>query len=145
MNYGPAGRKAPHAAILRMNVGKRRVFVGHVDSIVLAGRARVDRRLSPRKVMQVLARVRVEGEAPLEAQTVDLSHHGVSITSPLQLNVGQECIVELGVSVPEIASPPALRAGVCHCTRLREGEFRIGMKFTAVSIEAAELIVAVLG
>jgi PilZ domain len=123
------------------------VFVSHADSnlSVLVEREEADRRLSPRRVIQVLARVRVEGDPPLDAQTVDLSHHGVSITSPRQLNVGQECIVELGVSVPEIASPPALRAGVRYCTRLRDGEFRIGLKFTSVSIEAAELIVAVLG
>jgi len=108
-------------------------------------RSAADRRQSPRKVMQVLARVSVEGVEPLDAQTADLSHHGVSITSPLQLNVGQECIVELGVSVPEIASPPALRAAVRYCSRMREGEFRIGLQFTSVSIEAAELIVAVLG
>jgi hypothetical protein len=38
-----------------------------------------------------------------------------------------------------------LRASVCYCAQLGEEEFRIGMKFTAVSIEAAELIVAVLG
>lgn len=87
----------------------------------------------------------MEGAAELDVQTVDLSHHGVSITSPLQLNVGQECLVELGVSVPNIARPPELRAGVRYCRRLREGEFRIGMQFTSVSIEAAELIVAVLG
>jgi hypothetical protein len=112
---------------------------------VSAKQAATDRRLGPRKVIQVLARVRVEGAAPLDVQTADLSHHGVSITSPLQLNVGQECFVELGVSVPEIANPPALRAAVRYCSRMREGEFRIGMQFTAVSIEAAELIVAVLG
>jgi hypothetical protein len=99
-----------------------------------------DRRLNPRKVMQVQARVTMDGEVPLDAQTVDLSHRGVSITWPRQLNVGQECVVELGVSVPVIATPPALRAGVRYCTRLR-----VGMKFTSVSIEAAELLAAVLG
>lgn len=115
------------------------------NGAVFAKRAAADRRISPRKVMQVLARVSVEGDAPLDVQTVDLSHHGVSITSSRQLNVGQECVVELGVSVPEIASPPALRAVVRYCSRMREGEFRIGMQFTSVSIEAAELIVATLG
>jgi hypothetical protein len=123
------------------------MFVNRVESnrVVFAEQSAADRRISPRKVMQVTARVRIDGAEPLDAQTADLSHHGVSITSPRQLNVGQECIVELGVSVPEIASPPALRAGVRYCQRLREGEFRIGMQFTSVSIEAAELIVAVLG
>ena len=122
-------------------------FVSPVGAIrpMLVGKSDADRRQSARKVMQVLARVLVDADVPLETQTVDLSHHGVSITSPRQLNVGQECIVELGVSVPEIASPPVLRAAVRYCSRMKEGEFRIGLKFTAVSIEAAELIVAVLG
>ena len=115
------------------------------DLPVFAMRAAADRRQSPRKVMQVLARISVSGTAPLDVQTVDLSHHGVSITSSLQLNIGQECIVELGVGVPEIANSPVLRAAVRYCSRMREGEFRIGMQFTSVSIEAAELIVAVLG
>jgi hypothetical protein len=123
------------------------MFVNRVESDlpVFTERAAADRRVSPRKVMQVQARVRVEGVEPFDVQTADLSHHGVSITSSWQLNLGQECIVELGVSVPEIASPPALRGTVRYCSRMREGEFRIGLQFTSVSIEAAELIVAVLG
>jgi hypothetical protein len=104
-----------------------------------------ERRDQPREVMRVEARIRVDGEPPLEASTIDLSSHGVAITATRPLNVGCECIVELGVSVPEIATPPTLRASVRYCARLREDRFRIGMKFTAVSIEAAELIVAVLG
>src|ERR1035438_9499219 len=103
-----------------------------------------DRRIDPRKVLQVQARVSVDGEAPLDAKTADLSHRGVSITSPQQLSVGQECIIELGISVPDIAKPPALRAAVRYCTRLRSGQFRIGMHFTSVSVEAAELLAAAL-
>jgi PilZ domain len=103
----------------------------------------VDRRASPRKVIQVRARVTVEGEALLDADTIDLSHLGVGITSKYPLNLGQECIIELGVGVP-IASPPVLRAEVRYCARLKEGEFRIGLQFSFVSIEAAELIVAAL-
>lgn len=112
---------------------------------MMPARSPADRRSSPRKTMQVRARVRIDADTPVDAQTADLSCHGLSITSSRQLNVGQECIVELGVSVPEIASPPVLRAAVRYCSRMREGEFRIGLKFTSVSIEAAELIVAVLG
>jgi hypothetical protein len=104
-----------------------------------------ERRGNAREVLRVEARIRIDGEPPLEANTIDLSSHGVAITATRPLNVGCECIVELGVSASEIATPPALRASVRYCARLREDRFRIGMKFTAVSIEAAELIVAVLG
>ena len=103
-----------------------------------------DRRTSERKVMRVQARISVPGEAPLDTSTVDLSLGGVSVTSSQQLDQGQECIVELGISVPEIASPPALRARVRYCARLPDAQYRIGFKFSSVSIEAAELIVAVL-
>jgi hypothetical protein len=104
-----------------------------------------DRREMPRHAIQVQARIRLDGDEPLDALTADLSAHGLAITSARPLNVGLECNVDLGINGPEAARPPALRASVCYCARLRDGEFRVGMKFTAVSIEAAELIVAALG
>ena len=105
----------------------------------------LDRREKPREVIRVQARISPEGDEPLDAHTVDLSSHGLAITSARPLNVEQVCNVELGISVPELARPPSLRASVRYCARLRDGQFRIGMKFTTVSIEAAELIVAALG
>jgi hypothetical protein len=86
-----------------------------------------DRRISERRVMRVQARISIPGEAPLEVHTVDLSLGGVSITSLHPLSQGLECIVELGI-----------------CARMRDSQYRIGFKFSTVSIEAAELIVAVL-
>jgi hypothetical protein len=105
----------------------------------------IDRREKPRHVLRVQARIRPDGDEALVAHTADLSAHGLALTSSHPLNVEQECDVELGISVPEPARPPALRASVRYCARLRDGEYRIGMKFTTVSIEAAELIVAALG
>jgi len=107
--------------------------------------AQLDRREKPRQVMRVQARISPEGDEPLDAHTVDLSAHGLAITSARPLNLEQECNVELGISVPELSHPPSLRASVRYCAHLPDGQFRIGMKFTTVSIEAAELIVAVLG
>ena len=107
-------------------------------------RADSDRRVRPRGAMRVQARICLDGEPPLDVHTVDLSPHGLAITATRPLNVDQECRIELGISAPEIAPPPALRASVRYCARLRDDQFRIGMKFTAVSVEAAELIVMVL-
>jgi c-di-GMP-binding flagellar brake protein YcgR len=103
-----------------------------------------DRRTSARRVMRVQARISIPGGAPLDVHTVDLSLGGVSVTSSQQLSQGLECIVELGISAPEIAPAPALRARVRYCARLQDSQYRIGFKFSSVSIEAAELIVAVL-
>jgi PilZ domain len=104
-----------------------------------------ERREKPRGVIRVKARICLDEDSPLEVDTIDLSANGLAITSKRPLNVDQECTVELGIGVPEIARPPTLRASVRYCARLREDKYRIGMKFTTVSVEAAELIVAVLG
>jgi len=102
-----------------------------------------ERRARARSVLRVQARILVDGEA-IEADTVDLSAHGVALTSRRPLNIDQECSVELGISAASLATPPPLRASVRYCARLAEDRFRIGMKFTAVSIEAAELLVEAL-
>jgi hypothetical protein len=102
-----------------------------------------ERRTRARSILRVQARVLVDGEA-VEVDTVDLSPHGVAVTSTRPLNIDQECSVELGISVASLATPPQLRASVRYCARMGEDRFRIGMKFTAVSIEAAELIVDAL-
>jgi hypothetical protein len=102
-----------------------------------------DRRIRARSSLRVQARVLIDGEA-IEVDTIDLSAHGVAVTSTRQLNIDQECSIELGISIASLAAPPRLRAAVRYCARLAEGRFRVGMKFTDVSIEAAELIVDAL-
>jgi hypothetical protein len=102
-----------------------------------------ERRGRERSVLRVQARVLVDNEA-IEADTIDLSPHGVAVTSTQPLNIDQECSIELGITVASLATPPMLRASVRYCAQLGEGRFRVGMKFTTVSIEAAELIVEAL-
>ena len=102
-----------------------------------------ERRVRERSVLRVQARILVDNEA-IEVDTVDLSPHGLAVKSRLPLNIDQECSIELGISVASLVTPPMLRASVRYCARLSEDRFRIGMKFTAVSIEAAELLVEAL-
>jgi len=104
-----------------------------------------DRRDGQRKSLRIQARICVDGEVQLDAHTIDLSHHGISVTAGRQLNEGVVCDVELGGPARVVAEPPALQAEVRYCVRLSNGQFRIGMRFISVSIEAAELILAVLG
>ncbi len=88
----------------------------------ILGRQRSDR---GRHRRPVTARHRRDGHAPL--------------------NIDQECSIELGISVASLATPPMLRAlGRVTARSMAEGRFRIGMKFTTVSIEAAELLVEAL-
>jgi PilZ domain len=102
-----------------------------------------ERRVRDRAILRVQARILVDNEA-IEADTVDLSPHGIAVSSARALNIDQECTIELGVSVAALATPPMLRGSVRYCAQLAEGRFRIGMKFTTVSIEAAELLVEAL-
>jgi hypothetical protein len=103
-----------------------------------------ERRATSRKAIRVRARITLEGEVLFLADTVDLSQGGLSITSKQPLNLEQKCNVELGTDVPGIAKPPVLQAAVVYCARLREDEYRIGLRFTFVSVEAEALIIAVL-
>ena len=103
-----------------------------------------ERRVNSRKVIRVRARITLEGEILFLADTIDLSHGGLSITSKQPLNLEQQCNVELAAGVPGIAKPPVLQASVVYCARLQEGEYRIGLRFTFVSVEAEALITAVL-
>lgn len=112
-----------------------------VESIDLDPR---ERRADSRKAIRVRARITLEGEILFLADTIDLSHGGLSITSKQPLNLEQQCNVELATGVPGIAKPPVLQATVVYCARLREGEYRIGLRFTFVSVEAEALIAAVL-
>jgi hypothetical protein len=102
-----------------------------------------NRRIRDRSILRVQARILVDSEA-IEADTIDLSPHGIAVTATRPLNIDQECSVELGISVASLTTPPMLRASVRYCAQLTEGRFRIGMKFTTVSIEAAELLVEAL-
>jgi len=104
----------------------------------------IDRRSNSRKVIRVRARITVEAGDPLDVETIDLSHGGVGVTSKRPLNLEQKCGVELGAGALEMATSPVLHARVCYCARLGNGDYRLGLKFTFVSIEAAELIVAAL-
>lgn len=103
-----------------------------------------ERRANSRKAIRVRARITLEGEILFLADTIDLSHSGLSITSKQPLNLEQKCNVELATSVPDIAKPPVLQAAVVYCARLGECEYRIGLRFTFVSVEAEALISAVL-
>jgi hypothetical protein len=117
--------------------------VGEIEVYEVQYSPSAERRTRERSSLRVQARIVVDGEA-IEADTIDLSPHGVAVTSTRQLNIEQECSIELGITVASLADPPRLRASVRYCAQLAEGRFRIGMKFTSVSIEAAELIVEAL-
>jgi hypothetical protein len=103
-----------------------------------------ERRAESRKAIRVHARITLEGEILFRADTIDLSHSGLSIKSKQPLNLEQTCNVELATGVPGIAKPPVLQAEVVYCARLGEGEYRIGLRFTFVSVEAEALIIAAL-
>lgn len=103
-----------------------------------------ERRANSRKAIRVRARITLEGDVLFLADTIDLSQGGLSITSKQPLNLEQTCNVELASGVPGIAKPPVVQGAVVYCARMREDEYRIGLRFTFVSSEAEALINAVL-
>jgi c-di-GMP-binding flagellar brake protein YcgR len=103
-----------------------------------------ERRAKARKTIRARTWLHVGRGNPLEASTVDLSYGGLCVTSNQPLSPGQECQVELDVHVPSDAPRRVLPSRVCHCAALRTGEYRIGLRFTSLAMEDAQLILAML-
>ena len=110
-----------------------------------------DRRASLRRSISVPARVSLVGGSPLDALTIDLSSDSANLVSTWQLNLGQDCLVEIGIGRPELLRPLTVRATVCYCVgtgpaRYQRGalRFRTGLQFTGLSAGDRQTIAAIL-
>ncbi len=98
-----------------------------------------ERRISPRKVVSLRARVVLPDQTTLAGHAVDLSRTGIGLAAPRMLQAGQECrlLIDLSACGEEIELKLAGR--VCYC-REHSGEFRAGLHFVGLDAYAARLI-----
>jgi c-di-GMP-binding flagellar brake protein YcgR len=99
-----------------------------------------DRRISPRKVVSLRARVVLPDNTTLDGQAVDLSRTGIGLSSPRMLQPGQECklLVDLSACGEEIELNIGGR--VCYCREQAAGKYRAGLHFVGLDAYAARLI-----
>jgi hypothetical protein len=98
-----------------------------------------EKRISPRKVVSLRARVVLPDDTILDGHAVDLSRTGIGLTAPRMLQTGHECklLIDLSACGEEIELKLAGR--VCYC-REQAGNFRAGLHFIGVDAYAARLI-----
>lgn len=102
-----------------------------------------DRRDLTRKLARLAAVLDIPGRAPLSVRTVDVSLGGAALACPVNLKPGQGC--QVSIALP--ANPPqpmlTLRCVVSHSVlSQRDGGFRVGVQFQAVSAAAQKRLQA---
>ena len=93
-----------------------------------------DQRQSPRKVFKTRAMLAVEGGAPVPARTTDIGAHGVSLTVPHPVSVGQSARLRFDLLVDGNVVPVNTRVKAQYCI-LSGGDFKVGFQF--VNLEPA--------
>lgn len=98
-----------------------------------------ERRISPRKVVSLRARVVLPDNTTLDGHAVDLSRTGIGLAAPRMLQAGQDCrlLIDLSACGEEIELKLAGR--VCYC-RKESGKYRAGLHFVGLDAYAARLI-----
>ena len=99
-----------------------------------------ERRVSPRKVVSLSARVELPDNTVLDGQTVDLSHTGIGLYSPQLLLTDQECKLTIDLSVCGETLELKLIGCVCYCKEQAQGRYRAGMRFTRIESSAEKLL-----
>ena len=99
-----------------------------------------ERRISPRKVVSLRARVVLPDDTTLDGHAVDLSRTGIGLASPRMLQAGQDCrlLIDLSACGEDIELKIAGR--VCYCREHATGNFRAGLHFIGLDAYAARLL-----
>jgi len=114
-----------------------------LEALGAAQRARSaaeERRVSPRKVVSLRAKVQLPDSTVLAGQTVDLSHTGIGLYSPQLLLTDQDCKLTIDLSVCGEELVLRLLGRVCYCTEQSKGRYRAGMRFIGIESGAAKLL-----
>lgn len=102
-----------------------------------------ERRSSERKVLRLRADVRFPDNKTLQTHSVDISTGGICLVSPVKLDLGQTCEINLQLSACGSDTTVPLLGRVCYCIRGADG-FRAGMQFVQMSSQASAVIEAAL-
>ncbi len=99
-----------------------------------------ERRVSPRKVVSLAARVELPDGTVLEGQTVDLSQTGIGLVSPRLLHAEQDCKLTIILSVCGENLELRLLGRVCYCREQERSRYRTGMRFIRIEPRSADLL-----
>jgi hypothetical protein len=97
-------------------------------------------RTAPRKILRVRAILTgIEGSAPIEARTVDLSIGGLSITCNTQLMPGQRFKLSFDISSFDVRGSVVALVEVAYCLYAVD-QFKAGLKFVEIAPNCTTLV-----
>jgi hypothetical protein len=101
------------------------------------------RRIS-RKVLRLTARVSLPDGTTLEGQTADISREGIGFFSPRSIAVAGDCTLTIDIAACGTRAELNLVGRVCHCSKVSEDHFRVGMKFIRMDEATAAVLYAAM-
>jgi hypothetical protein len=103
-----------------------------------------EQRRAARKILRLTAQILLPSGSLLEGQTADISREGIGFFSPHPIAVGQDCTLSIDVSACGSSAELNLIGRVCHCSKVSEDHYRIGMKFVRMDEKTAAVLCAAM-
>jgi hypothetical protein len=117
-----------------------------LDDVELSERPKspFEHRRMSRKAMRLVAQIRLPNDELLNGQTADISRSGIGFFSPSRLDRGEDCTLIIHISACGTDAELKLVGRVCHCTKLSEDSYRIGMQFIRMDEQTASILCSAL-
>jgi hypothetical protein len=120
--------------------------IPHQD-VELTERPRVglqEQRRAARKILRLTAQITLPNGDVLIGQTADVSREGIGFFSPSSIGAGSDCTLSIAISACGTSAELHLVGRVCHCSKVSEDRYRIGMKFVRMDEATAAVLCAAM-
>jgi c-di-GMP-binding flagellar brake protein YcgR len=117
-----------------------------LDDVELSERPKspLEQRRASRRAMRLVAQIRLPDGERLNGQTADISRSGIGFFCPTRLDLGGDCTLIIHISACGTDAELKLVGRVCHCTKLSEDCYRIGMQFIRMDEQTASILCSAL-
>ncbi|MFL6549624.1 MAG: PilZ domain-containing protein [Povalibacter sp.] len=117
------------------------------QDIELTERPRVglqEQRRATRKILRLTAQITLPGGIILAGQTADVSREGIGFFSPSSIAAGHDCTLNIAIAACGATAELHLVGRVCHCSKVSEDHYRVGMKFIRMDESTAAVLCAAM-
>jgi hypothetical protein len=103
-----------------------------------------EQRRASRKILRLTAQITLPDGAVLSGQTADVSREGIGFFSPSTISAGCDCTLSIAISACGTSAELHLVGRVCHCSKVSEDRYRVGMKFIRMDEATAAVLCAAM-
>lgn len=103
-----------------------------------------EQRRAPRRVLRLTARIALPDGVVLTGRTADISREGIGFFSPQSVSPGNDCALDIDLEACGTRVELHLLGRVCHCSKVAEDSYRVGMKFIRMDESTAAVLCAAM-